>query len=59
MLDLVVQQYQHHRQAARRYRMGRERGGVARKTGRVKVSTAALPSSNPLLVNSSVAKQKS
>jgi len=29
MLDLVVQQYQHHRQAARRYRMGRERGGGA------------------------------
>lgn len=30
MLDLVVQQYQHHRQAAPRYaRMGRERGGGA------------------------------
>lgn len=28
MLDLVVQQYQHHRQAAPRYaEMGRERGG--------------------------------
>lgn len=60
MLDLVVQQYQHHRQAAPWGTQGWVgRGVVARKTGRAKVSTAALPSSNPLLVNSSVAKQKS
>lgn len=48
MLDLVVLQYQHYRQAAPKHAgMGRgSEGGrervVARKTGRAKVSTAAV-----------------
>lgn len=47
MLDLVVLQYQHYRQAAPKHAgMGRGRRGrgrvVARKTGRAKVSTAVV-----------------
>lgn len=42
MLDLVVQHYQHHRQAALRHAgVGRE-GVVVQKIGRAKVSTAAV-----------------